>query len=110
MQTPKFRFRTYPAHGGQFYAAIARLHPHTYGAHTRLGKRTVMKPSTWVELGKFPTREQAKQSARDAIQAKLMAFCIRFPEADPEPKPRPKVSRTDTGHARRVPRDPARTR
>jgi hypothetical protein len=74
MNTPKYTARTEPAHNGAYYASYARLIPHTYGAHTAHGKRTVMRPGFFVEVGKFPTRKEALAAARAAIQAKINAM------------------------------------
>lgn len=77
---PKYRISTYPAYpegSGRYYASFARLHPHTYGAHTAHGKRTVMKAGTPFELGVFPSRKEALAAAREAVAARVAIMTTR---------------------------------
>ena len=53
-----------------FYASIRLERRHTYGKHTAYGVRTRWKTLTFRELGKFPTRAEAKAAVKTFLDLK----------------------------------------
>lgn len=76
----KFGYSIYQSSDGKFHASLSKKARHTYGAHTRLGKRTVWKEFASIEVGTFDNRKEAADRCRDEIEGRLMAYCIKNPQ------------------------------
>lgn len=69
----KHGYRTTPGHRG-FRAYGITYRRHTYGKHTRLGKRAVWTEMPgFVDLGEHPTREEARAAGKAWVKGKVSA-------------------------------------
>lgn len=74
----KFGYSTHASNpAGPFYSYGVTRARHTYGAHTRLGKRTVWKELFSRDLGKFPTRAEAQAAGKTWVAGKAAEAAAR---------------------------------
>ncbi len=68
-----YGYRTYQAgfQSQQYFSAIVRKAPKTYGKHTAFGKRTVLKKIGQTEIGKFPTKQDAVWAAKEWLRMRF---------------------------------------